>query len=69
MKKVRFPNLSLLAGIFLASHLSPCHAVTHYVNIANSTPAPPYTNWATAATVIQDAVDVTVAGEEILVTN
>jgi hypothetical protein len=32
-------------------------------------PTPPYTNWATAAHVIQDAVDTASLGDEILVTN
>ena len=35
----------------------PVSAVTRYVNINNSSPLPPYTSWATAAKVIQHALD------------
>jgi hypothetical protein len=42
---------------------------TRYVNLSNPTPAAPYTNWTTAATNIHDAVDMSVAGDLILVTN
>ncbi|MGC3958206.1 MAG: choice-of-anchor Q domain-containing protein [Verrucomicrobiota bacterium] len=44
-------------------------AVTRYVNLNNTTPAAPYTDWTTAATNIQDAVNAAGAGEEIVVTN
>ena len=42
---------------------------THYVNSNNSTPIAPYTNWVTAATDIQAAVDVATDGDIVLVTN
>jgi hypothetical protein len=44
-------------------------AATHYVALDSPNPTPPYTNWATAATDIQDAVDAAGAGDEIVVTN
>jgi parallel beta-helix repeat protein len=47
----------------------PFPRATHYVNLNNATPSPPYTNWATAAVTIQDAVDAATAGDEIVVTN
>jgi len=40
-----------------------------FVNAYNPTPAYPYTNWATAATVIQDAVDACIPGNVVLVSN
>ena len=41
----------------------------HYVNINNSNPRPPYGDWSTAATNIQDAVDAAVSGDNVWVTN
>ena len=56
-------GLALLAGAFTAG------AATRFVNASNAAAAWPYTSWASAATRIQDAVDVAVTGELILVTN
>src|SRR6266700_3084415 len=44
-------------------------AGVHYVDVNSANATPPYTNWTTAATNIQDAVDAAVAGDEIVVTN
>ena len=49
------------AGLLLAN--------VHYVDVNSTNATPPYTNWTTAATNIQDAVDSAVAGDEIVVTN
>ena len=42
-------------------------ATTHYVDLNSPTPTPPYTSWATSATNIQDAVDVAVSNDTVLV--
>src|SRR5437763_13773902 len=56
------------AGVLLAG-AAPTWAATHYVDVNSTNATPPYTNWASAATNIQDAVDAAVAGDEIVVTN
>ena len=57
---------------FLAMMLLLCRGATAavlYVDVNSSNPTSPYTNWATAASVIQDAVDVSTNGDTVLVTN
>ena len=44
-------------------------AALRYVDVDSTNARPPYTIWATAATNIQDAVDASVAGDEIVITN
>ena len=60
--------LLFACGLLVASTASAL-AEVHYVDVNSTNATPPYTNWTTAATNIQDAVDAAVAGDEILVTN
>ncbi len=64
---------TLTARLFAAALLLPCAgsalADVRYVDVNSTNATPPYTNWTTAATNIQDAVDTAVAGDEIVVTN
>lgn len=63
MKQTLLPAGVLLCICF---HVS---ASTRYVDLNSASPTAPYVSWATAATTIQDAIDVASAGDEILVTN
>jgi hypothetical protein len=53
----------------VASSATSFASATHYVDVNSTNATPPYTNWTTAATNIQDAVDAAVAGDEVVVTN
>jgi hypothetical protein len=61
-------TLRLIAAtlVLAAFNLS---AATLYVSLDSPDPSPPYTNWATAAHVIQDAVDAARDGDTVWVTN
>ncbi len=59
-------GFACLALLLATSSLS---AATHYVSLESTNAVPPYTNWATAATNIQQAVDVAATNDVVLVTN
>jgi len=66
VKKSAFALLTVLA---LAGTSNPTNAATRYVWQDSPNPNPPYANWATAAHVIQNAVDAAVEGDTVLVTD
>ena len=45
----------------------PFQGIAHYVSLLSTNPTPPYTNWATAATIIQNAVTVAQPGDYVIV--
>jgi hypothetical protein len=63
--KLGFIHQAAWLGLFAIN----AAAVTHYVDLSSPSPTPPYTNWITAATNIQDAVDAANPGDTVLVTN
>lgn len=59
----------LVISVLLLSGSSTAQATVRYVDVNGVNPAPPYTNWATAAATIQEAVDAADGGDEVVVTN
>jgi len=71
-KKDRLILLSLLRSSLWALCVllwQSALADVHYVDVKGTNATPPYINWSSAATNIQDAVDAAIAGDEIVVTN
>ncbi len=67
-RRIRHRRTSFIPHPFLLAILlfaSTAGAVTKNVAIDSLNPVPPYTNWATAATNIQAAVDVAQAGDTV----
>jgi hypothetical protein len=58
----------LTAAILMLQSIHYSAAVL-YVDLNSTNPTPPYADWSTAATNIQDAVDASSDGDQILVTN
>lgn len=61
--------MAAISSTFLLHPSSVLLAQTHFVRINSTNPVPPYSSWATAATNIQDAIDVATNGALVLVSN
>ena len=60
-------SLVILGGLIFTAASAP--AAVFYVNVNGTNPTPPYADWSTAATNIQDAIDASTDGDTVLVTN
>jgi hypothetical protein len=63
---IHLAYLSALFLVFLGFHAS---ATIYFVNVGNATPELPFTNWNTAATNIQNAINASANGDQIIVTD
>lgn len=66
MKTISEKLLMFGLGLFFAVQVE---ATTHYVDVNGTNAVSPYTDWSTAATNIQNAIDVASDGDVVLVTN
>src|SRR5215471_14823574 len=62
-------KISFFVAALLLANTRSSPAAVHFVDINSTNATVPYTNWATAATNIQDAVDAAAAGDEVVVTD
>jgi hypothetical protein len=62
-------HFHLLAFVFLTTLNINAQAAVRYVDLNSTNPVPPYSNWLTAATNIQVAIDAANPGDVVLVTN
>ena len=58
-----------LAAVISINVSNLASAATHYVDLNSTNATPPFTDWSTAATNIQDAIDASSYGDQIWVTN
>ncbi|HXF09857.1 MAG TPA: hypothetical protein VN625_03665, partial [Desulfuromonadaceae bacterium] len=65
---MNFPRLRPVLAVFLSLGF-PAFSATLYVDLNSPGPVAPYSDWSTAATNIQDAVDAAGIGDIVLVTN
>ncbi|HOW96802.1 MAG TPA: PKD domain-containing protein [Kiritimatiellia bacterium] len=62
-------NLNHPTGVTAAATIMVVDHPVHYVNVHSPSPAYPFTNWTTAATTIQSAVNAAIPGSLVLVTD
>ena len=68
-RKVMKYHCPLVVTACLALFLFETSAAVLYVDANGTNPTPPYGSWNSAATNVQDAIDTSAAGDQILVTN
>src|SRR5690348_13466337 len=72
---IRFQRHSRLGAnlppicLLLLAMIAPAQATTFFVSQQSTNPLPPFATWDTAATNIQDAVNLTHSGDTVLVTD
>jgi hypothetical protein len=62
-------SIAKLFAVVLAFSAANAPAALFYVDAGSTNPTPPYADWSTAATNIQDAIDAASAGDLVWVTN